>query len=40
MPVSVIMPALNAARFIRPALESLLRERDAVDLEIIVVEDG
>lgn len=40
MPVSVIMPALNAARFIRPALESLLRERDAVDLEIIVVDDG
>lgn len=40
MPVSVIMPALNAARFIRPALDSLLRERDAVDLEILVIDDG
>jgi len=34
------MPALNAARFIEPALMSLLRERDAVPLDIVVVDDG
>ena len=28
MPVSVIMPALNAGRFIEAAIRSLLRERD------------
>lgn len=37
--ISVIMPALNASRFIAPALHSLLRE-PAVDLDIIVVDDG
>ena len=40
MPVSVIMPAFNAERFIAPALRSLLREREMVDLDVIVVEDG
>jgi len=40
MPVSVIMPALNAERFIAAALRSLLRERDKVDLDIIVIDDG
>ena len=40
MPVSVIMPALNAERFIAAAIASLLRERDSVDLEIIVIDDG
>lgn len=40
MQVSVIMPALNAARFIESALRSLLRERDSVPLDIIVIDDG
>ena len=40
MPVSVIMPALNAGRFIEAAIRSLLREREAVDLSIIVIDDG
>jgi glycosyltransferase involved in cell wall biosynthesis len=40
MPVSVIMPALNAGRFIDAALGSLLREREFVDLDIIVIDDG
>ena len=40
MQVSVIMPALNAARFIEAALQSLLREKDSVPLDIIVIDDG
>ena len=40
MPVSVIMPALNAGRFIEAAIRSLLREREAVDLSIFVIDDG
>lgn len=40
MPVSVIIPAFNADRFIKASLESLLRERNDVDLDIIVVDDG
>ena len=40
MPLSVIIPAFNADRFIRAALDSLLRERDAVDLDVVVVDDG
>jgi glycosyltransferase involved in cell wall biosynthesis len=40
MLVSVIMPALNADRFIEAALRSLLREREAVKLDIIVIDDG
>lgn len=40
MKVSVIMPALNAARFIEAALRSLLRERKAVPLDIVVIDDG
>ena len=40
MSVSVIMPALNADRFIETALRSLLRERNAVALDIIVIDDG
>ena len=39
-PVSVIMPAYNAERFIGDAIRSLLRERDAIDLDIIVIDDG
>lgn len=34
------MPALNAGRFIAPAIRSLLAERNAVDLDILVVDDG
>ena len=34
------MPAFNADRFIDAAVRSLLRERDAVELDIIVVDDG
>ena len=40
MPVSVIMPVLNGGRFIEVAIRSLLREREAVDLDIIVIDDG
>ena len=40
LPVSVIMPALNAGRFIEAAIRSLLREREAVDLDIFVIDDG
>jgi len=40
MPVSVIMPALNAERFIAAAIASLLAERAAVALDIIVIDDG
>jgi glycosyltransferase involved in cell wall biosynthesis len=40
MPVSVIMPALNADRFIDAALRSLLSERHAVSLDVIVIDDG
>jgi len=40
MPVSVIMPAFNADRFIEAALRSLLQERDAVALDVIVIDDG
>jgi glycosyltransferase involved in cell wall biosynthesis len=34
------MPAFNAARFIEAAVHSLLVERVAVDLDIVVVDDG
>jgi len=40
MPISVIMPARNADRFIGVAIQSLLRERQAVNLDIIVIDDG
>ena len=40
MSVSVIMPAFNADRFIEFALRSLLQERNAVALDIIVIDDG
>jgi glycosyltransferase involved in cell wall biosynthesis len=38
--VSVIIPVYNRERFIRPAILSLLRQRDEADLDIIVVDDG
>ncbi|MCX7304888.1 MAG: glycosyltransferase family A protein [Hyphomicrobiales bacterium] len=34
------MPAYNAGRFIEAAIRSLLVERGAVDLDIVVVDDG
>lgn len=34
------MPAFNAGRFIEASIRSLLREREAVDLDIIVIDDG
>ena len=39
MHISVIVPAFNAARFISHSLESLLRERKTLDLDIIVIDD-
>jgi glycosyltransferase involved in cell wall biosynthesis len=38
--LSVVMPVHNRERFVGPALRSLLRQRDAADLDIIVVDDG
>jgi len=40
MKVSVIIPVFNRDKFIGSALRSLLRQRDAADLDIIVVDDG
>ncbi len=40
MAISVIMPAFNADRFIDVAVRSLLSERQAIKLDIIVVDDG
>ena len=37
--ISVIMPARNAEKFIRPAIDSILSQ-DIDDLELIVVDDG
>jgi len=40
MKVSVIIPVFNREKYIGSALRSLLRQRDAADLDIIVVDDG
>ncbi len=40
MKLSVIVPAYNRERYVSSALRSLLRQRDEVDLDIIVVDDG
>jgi glycosyltransferase involved in cell wall biosynthesis len=40
MKLSVIMPVYNRENYVVPALRSLLRQRDAADLDIIVVDDG
>jgi glycosyltransferase involved in cell wall biosynthesis len=40
MKLSVIMPVYNRERYVVPALRSLVRQRDAVDLDIIVIDDG
>lgn len=40
MHISVVMPAFNADRFIESAIRSLLQEREAVELDIVIVDDG
>ena len=40
MKVSVIIPVFNRENYVGSALRSLLRQRDAADLDIIVVDDG
>ncbi len=40
MKLSVLMPAYNAERTIASALRSLLRQRDAAEMEILVADDG
>ena len=40
MKLSVIVPTYNRERYVRSALRSLLRQRDGVDLDIVVVDDG
>jgi glycosyltransferase involved in cell wall biosynthesis len=38
--LSLIMPVYNREAYVGAALRSLLRQRDAVDLDIIVIDDG
>ena len=40
MKLSVIMPVYNRERYVVSALRSLVRQRDVVDLDIIVIDDG
>jgi len=40
MKLSVIVPVYNRERYVVSALRSLIRQRDAVDLDIIVIDDG
>ncbi|RST87204.1 glycosyltransferase family 2 protein [Aquibium carbonis] len=40
MKLSVIVPVFNRERFVAAALRSLLRQRDTIELDIIVVDDG
>jgi glycosyltransferase involved in cell wall biosynthesis len=40
MRLSVIMPVYNRVTYVGAALRSLLRQRDAADLDIIVIDDG
>ena len=40
MKVTVIIPTYNRAEYIGHAIASILRQRDAVDLDILVVDDG
>jgi len=40
MKLSVIMPVYNREEYVGAALRSLIRQRDAVDLDIIVIDDG
>ncbi|TPI42406.1 glycosyltransferase family 2 protein [Mesorhizobium sp. B3-1-9] len=40
MKLSVIMPVHNRETYVGAALRSLLRQRDAADLDIVVIDDG
>lgn len=40
MKLSMIMPVYNREHYVGSALRSLLRQRDAADLDIIVIDDG
>ncbi|MER9841996.1 glycosyltransferase family 2 protein [Mesorhizobium australicum] len=40
MKLSVIMPVYNRERYVVSALRSLVRQHDAADLDIIVIDDG
>ena len=40
MKLAVIMPAFDAERTVASALRSLLRQRDAAEMEILVADDG
>ncbi|MDX8527186.1 glycosyltransferase [Mesorhizobium sp. MSK_1335] len=40
MKLSVIVPVYNRERYVVSALRSLARQRDAADLDIIVIDDG
>ncbi|RUV20287.1 glycosyltransferase [Mesorhizobium sp. M7A.F.Ca.MR.245.00.0.0] len=40
MKLSVIMPVYNREQFVGLALRSLLRQREDIDLDIIVIDDG
>lgn len=40
MKLSVIMPVYNRERYVASALRSLIRQRGAADLDIIVIDDG
>lgn len=40
MKLAVIVPVYNREKFVAAALRSLLRQRDALDMDIVVVDDG
>ncbi|WP_187970891.1 glycosyltransferase family 2 protein [Aquibium microcysteis] len=40
MKLAVLMPVYNREKHVGPAIRSLLRQRGAADLEIVVVDDG
>lgn len=40
MKVTVIIPAYNRADFLEYSITSLLRQRDVVDLDLLVIDDG
>jgi glycosyltransferase involved in cell wall biosynthesis len=40
MKLSVLMPVRNGERFIESSLRSLLRQRETVDLDVVVTDDG
>lgn len=40
MKLAVVVPVFNREKFVEASLRSLLRQRDALDIDIIVVDDG